>query len=476
MLGLYALLFLGLVAALCAGRTTEPPQKRELHGEVNLRLFVPVAAELVLTTWWHEHLIGMAAILQRPFPPWMTQLPAIPVQDLAPLYGHIDVRISEAAGILMLQEAALLTALVLLSRGRRLGVRGSIVMAIGVAALALGALRAHGILSSDIYAYIADGVLGLQAYHPRNALFTSGLSSIPKLWGNPPLPCAYGPTWLFPASLLMHGVHNLSAGVLRFRAAGIASILAVMACLIRGRASLPVILTFSLNPAIWMQYGADGHNELWPIALILCGRLYADRPLIASLFGGLAGAAKLPFLVACVLTGANRRSLRERLLIAAGSVAVALLVSAAFGGRPYLDALKAVQRSYPTATDPQSLGVHVMALAGALAALMGAILLRRTAWPAAFSFMGIGYGVFPWYGVWGLVYATLGDGAELLLCALPVSAFVTATTYSVTPLWLPLMLGVTVAACWYAYRLVRRRLMERVQKPSPLALVGADTM
>ncbi len=459
MLGLYALLLFGVVAAVSAAPgTASPPQTR---GEVDLRLFVPLALGIVLVMFWHEHLVTHAALAQHPLPPWMAALPVIPVMDLAPLYGHVDVRTSVDVEIVSLLEAGLMAALVLVSRGRRSGIGLQVAVGAGVAGLAVVALTAHGILSGDMYAYIADGLLGRAAYHPSNVHVGAEFRALFNLWGNPPLPCVYGPTWLFPATLLMGGVQSLGDGVMRFRLAGGAGVLAVAFALVRLRVPLPVLLTFVLNPMIWMQYVADGHNDLWPVALILLGRANAHRPLIACILGGLAGAAKLPFLVVCCLTGANRARLRERVGIGVASVGIALAVSAVAGGTPYLHALEAVRNVYPPPADPQSVALRSLGLLGTSLALLAALGARRTAWPAAFSFIGISYSIFPWYAAWGLGYVVLADGAEIFLCTLPITAFLTATTYVATPLWIPLLSSVFLITCASAYVLVRVRFFGR---------------
>lgn len=459
MLGLYALLLFGVVAAVSAAPgTASPPQTR---GEVDLRLFVPLALGIVLVMFWHEHLVTHAALAQHPLPPWMAALPVIPVMDLAPLYGHVDVRTSMAVEIVSLLEAGLMAALVLVSRGRRSGIGLQVAVGAGVAGLAVVALTAHGILSQDIYAYVLDGMLGPGAYHPSNVRFGVEFHALLTLWGNPPLPCVYGPMWLFPATLLMWGVHSLGDGVVRFRLAGAASVLAIACALLRLRVPLPVLLTFLLNPMIWMQYVADGHNDLWPVALILFGRINAHRPFVAAMFGGLAGAAKLPFLVVCCLTGANRARLRERVGIGVASVGIALAVSAVAGGTPYLHALEAVRNVYPPPADPQSVALRSLGLLGTSLALLAALGARRTAWPAAFSFIGISYSIFPWYAAWGLGYVVLADGAEIFLCTLPITAFLTATTYVATPLWIPLLSSVFLITCASAYVLVRVRFFGR---------------
>lgn len=455
MLGLYGLLLLSLVAGISAAPVTESP--RETCRKVDLRLFIPLALGVVLVTFFHEHLIEQAALAQRPLPSWMAALPAVPIMDLAPLYGHVGVRTSMAVEIFSLLEAGLMTALVLVLRSRQAGLLVRITIGLCVAGLATIALNAHGILSQDIYAYMADGLLGRAAYHPDTVGFGGQFHVLLRLWGSPPVPCAYGPAWLFPATLLMRGALSLGDGVVRFRIAGAASVLAVAVALVRLRVSLPVLLTFLLNPMIWMQYVGDAHNDLWPVALILFGRSYAHRPLVASILGGLAGAAKLPFLVVCCLTGASRALLRDRLGIALGSVSVALAISAGAGGLPYFHALKAVRHMYPLPTDPQSIALRLMALVGVSIAVLAALGGRRASWAAAFSFIGFGYGIFPWYAAWGLAYATLADGAEIFLCALPITAFLTATTYAPTPLWLPLLFSVFLGACALSYVLIRTR-------------------
>lgn len=456
-LGLYALLLVGLAAAISARPRTAAPSRAQ--GDVDVRFVIPLLIGIVLVTFGHERLIAHAALVQRPLPAWMAALPFVPVLDLAPLYGHIDVRTSMAAEGLSLVECALMGALVLVSRGRRLGSQLGIAVAVAVAGLLVVTITAHGLLSEDVYAYVADGLLGPQAYHPSSARLDGEFHTLVKLWGDPPLPCAYGPTWLYPATLLMFGVHSLADGVLRFRLAGAASVFAVAVALFRLRVSRPVLLTFLLNPMVWMQYVVDGHNDLWPVALVLFGRLYAHRPLIACIFGGLAGAAKLPFLVVCCLTGADRPRSGERLRIAAGSLGIAVAISAVAGGPAYLHAIEVVRRTYPASSDPQTIALHMLAFVGTAFAVVMALAARRTAWPAAYSFMGFGSS-FPWYAVWGLGYATLTDGAEFFLCTLPLTAFLTATTYASTPLWTPLLVSVFFTACAGAYVLVRTRFFD----------------
>ena len=60
------------------------------------------------------------------------------------------------------------------------------------------AMTSHHLIAGDVYAYIGYAKLGLhQAYSPpRQFRSGPGYEPINRVWGEPMIPCVYGPIWL----------------------------------------------------------------------------------------------------------------------------------------------------------------------------------------------------------------------------------------------------------------------------------------
>lgn len=220
----------------------------------------------------------------------------------------------------------------------------------------------------------------------------------------------------------------------------------------RGLPPAPAVLFVGLNPLL-LAYGVGGaHNDflllalgLGSILLVLDERATAGGGLAALAVGVKASAGLLlPFL----LLGARR----PRVVlagVAGGAVVVLMLAVAAFGGEAlgFVSQIREQQQLVATESVPSRvaalLGYHDtippairllfgVAFAAAVAALLWATWRRRIDWLAAAGWATLALllstaWLVPWYVVWLLPLAAVGDDRRLRAATLLFCVYVVAT-------------------------------------------------
>ena len=158
------------------------------------------------------------------------------------------------------------------------------------------ALRTPATTSQDLYLYVGFAHLGSAAYAPPAVPFAGEFRAVNRLWGLPMLSSAYGPLWIALSRASLYAGDSLGAQVEAFRAAGAIFFCACTGLLFLGRRDVATTTLFALNPALIQQYVADGHNDVFALALALGAFAVVRRSAIAAcVLVAAAGAAKLSF-------------------------------------------------------------------------------------------------------------------------------------------------------------------------------------
>ncbi len=305
------------------------------------------------------------------------------------------------------------------------------------------------VLSSfDLYGYVQNGLLGRAAYAPPNVALPGEYHAI-DLWFHGPGVTLYGPLWI-PIVQMVTGLGTtLLAKLLALRAFSMCLWLALLVCLRALRFSRSVLVVTALNPALLLQFVANGHNDLIAIVLLTLGAFFASvYPAIAFALVALVGAFKLPYVVLGLPILAGVRPAWLRFVGIAVAVVGALAISWFGAGLPYVRVLAAHSGSFDAQTP-----VYAIAFAGGLAAIAVAVLggprLRGSVWllPAFGAFRQPF--VLPWYCIFGFPYALARRSLMryLLVCFPFVTALLLPefrqvwTQYLVVPCVVVLSLG-----------------------------------
>jgi len=420
-------------------------QRRAAVGTVALSGLVASIALLALSTAAAPtSLISTYRTMPRYFPAWLA----------GPL--HI-VGLSTSSG---LREAAVIAfcacyAVALRCAGdlrtRRLWI------AIGLAHLA--ALLAPPLLSGDVFGYV--GFARLEVVHGLNPYLHSasgapGDAIHPLLgWTNVTTP--YGPVFTLVSEALVP--LGIAGAVWTFKALAAVTSLATVALLWRlaerlGSAPRTAIAFYGLNPLVIVFAVAGAHNETLFGLLIAAGALSLVAG--AELRGGiaLAGAtaikASAGLVLPFALLGAARRGRAAVAVVAALAAALAVGI-AAFG--PHLSSLTAgwlIQQhevaghSVPSQVSKLlGLGALDPAVRAAFLASFGvvlAVMLWRTwrgaSWLACYGWATLALlaataWLWPWYGLWALLPASLGSSRRLRVVTLLACAYLVAIKVAV---------------------------------------------
>lgn len=334
----------------------------------------------------------------------------------------------------------------------------------GIAALHLVFLLAPPLLSPDVFGYIAYERLG--ALHGVNPyLHGAGAAAadpvVPYI-RYPELASPYGP--LFTLLGYATAPMGVAGAMWAFKAAAAAASLGltglVAACAHRlGRPPVPAALFVGLNPLLLFYGVAGAHNDLTMMALVLLAVylvLRGGEGLGAAALVGAVGvkataALFLPFL----LLAARRR----RRALGVALAAFALLAALAFGvfGTGMLEYLDTLRHHTELVSDhsvPTALGVLVglggatlelrLAATGLFAVTLVAMLVRAsrpgsagppgspadahywiesTGW-SALALLATTTWLLPWYVVWVLPFAALGESRRLRLAALALCGLI----------------------------------------------------
>jgi len=439
--------------ALAARRTpaleTAPIERASLW-KVTVLAFLLVAETLV-----EFAIVEVAALQQLPFPARFSGLPLVPIDDSAPLFGHTASWIGESVASLAVAQSLTL-ALLFRALHARTASRAALFVLGGATCIMLGAaLRTHALGSSDLYLYVGHARLGAQAYAPPPVRFEGEFGAINDVRGVPIYPALYGPVWLALGQVIAAGATSLAGQLQAFRVFGALSFGACIVLLAALRRSPAIVALFGLNPALIEQYVANGHNDLFPLALVLAAlALVPRRAWLGWALVVAAGAAKLPFAVAGLVAFVPLAGRGRRFAFAASAVLAAVGVTYAASGGMYFRTSQ--HMAARITSDAITKGAHDVAIALALVAVLVALAYRCFIPTASWSFLSLSTVLFPWYAVWGLPYALVEDTLlPFFLGSLPVVTFLLASVYAPTPLSVALYLLAAVAAPALALRAFR---------------------
>jgi hypothetical protein len=354
-----------------------------------------------------------------------------------------------------------------------------VTMAYGAVACLL-ALLMPVVFSSDVYAYAGYGDMALHGINPyahaRIALRDPLLDAMVWQWGNPPPMCVYGPAfvWLAQGIVALLLPLGAAAPLWAFR---ILACLALVACaplayaafkpLGEKRARLAAA-GIALNPmAIWAC--AEGHNDAIVLAIVLAGFALAarSRAFAGALLIALGALVKAPALAAAggyALAVWNNRALRRPVIagaIAGAAIVFAIAAPLEYGVRAHL----APAGHYFPQFSLQYLSLPLALLLCMVFAILGVRdVLRGSLQGAAYlgfaAFMAIP-NPYPWYGLWLLPLAFLGEDARVMWALVAASLLIVLRYYGDATTDLSYALSVTIVVLEYAL---------------PLALLSAARM
>jgi len=372
--------------------------------------------------WWITALVGLyvfelaiisfAARHEYPMEPWRWAMP-LPVVDKS----GVDIRHGNLTAAAMLVLSALESYILLAiyrTEAPRLAIR------LGCGGLLLLSFFAPALVSFDLYSYVQYAAMGLRAYEPASFPL-SGDYTIFHLWHDHTVTAPYGPLWLATAPLVTATLPTLLGKLLAFRVFSVALYFAFLGGLHALGLPSRIRNVAALNPGLMLQFVANGHNDLFPIVLIVWGAATVRaRPPLAFLLIAAAGLVKLPYVVLGlpILT-----PIRLRWAILTGSALTITAVAAiswAIGGTAYVASLGAHVHEYP-----QDLAQHAAALMAFVLIVLATASQRRLR-AAVWIVPMLSAAVYPWYFLWGLPYAlTHRRVLSYLLVCFP---FVTALT------------------------------------------------
>ena len=366
------------------------------------------------------------------------------------------------AGFTLLVLAMALAYLVAVHEAPRIGVP---VAAAAVALLHLLFALAPPLLSPDVFGYLGfarlETVYGLDPY----------VSAATAIRGDPVYPYVgwkaisspYGP--LFTIVSAPVGFLGLPGGLWAYKLAALASSLGCVALTHRisralGRDPLGPALFVGLNPLVLVWGVGGAHNDLLTmlvalaaVRLAVSGRRWTGAGALVVAAAAVKASAGLlaPFLVL-----ASPARARVLVAVAAATGAVGLATVAAFGVDGLAGYLRAVV-DHGQKTTIYSLPHHVglalgfervptalrllglLIFVGVSAAMLRATARGRTDWITAagwstLALLATTTWILPWYLVWLLPLAALGESRALRSATLVLCAFVLITR-------LPLLLG-----------------------------------
>jgi hypothetical protein len=325
---------------------------------------------------------------------------------------HVVGRSVEYSAAVLVTSIAQTALLFLLYRAMRSSNRGSLAFIV----LAASAMSVASIVSVcpqfDAYAYAAYAKLGsLHAAYVHATPIHPAPGFETRIWLGLP-PSVYGPLWVAYNLVTVGLAPNFPIAFLVMRLAGIALIGCAAYALRRLDANPGTLAVVALNPFLYFYFVIEMHNDLLAIVLILAGAAIARRNLLlGSIVAAGAGLVKITFVLFATLALDRSRLSPQRMLLGFTAIVTTVgVVSAVFGGLPYLDAmLHTGTMQFEAASDARMHVVfeasHVTLGLIAVAATACAFFANAFLPIAAFSFYGTGAVIYPWYLGWCVPYA-----------------------------------------------------------------------
>ncbi len=443
------------IAGLAFDRPRGAEPADPAHGRPKWTLLVAAASLLAASLAGYELMTYRGALAQQPFPSWLAGVRLVPILEIAPPLVHLPETFPVLAEAFALVQVALLGAVAYALRGA--GLTRALYTVLGAfALLTVGiAFASRGLTSSDLYAYVYDAAYGTAAYHPHTLSVDGPFGLVAHLWSLRMLPAAYGPVWLDLAHALAGAPGHMAQHIFVLRLLSAASFGAVLGALVVLRVPAAFLGLVALDPVLPYQYVADGHNDLFGVALLLWAYVAARRGLLvpALVLAVLAGASKASFALIAPLAFASLGGMRQRIVWGGLAVLGSAAVSLALGGPAYPHAIAEISTIFPTSGEPGGAFVPRLTTLVALALVAAAVIYRRTGWPGAWAFVALGSVPFPWYLGWAFPYLVLdARRAVPFLVFFPLVAFAMTTTYAPTWAWYPLAFAFPVVAALIAYR------------------------
>lgn len=261
--------------------------------------------------------------------------------------------------------------------------------------------------SADIYAYIGYAKLGLSAYAPPTRLFAGDFSIINAQWGNPMLPCVYGPLWVGVSKLAVMWSSTLSQAILALRLLNLVTLGLLILCVANIRKDYGVLALFAINPAIYYSFVIMGHNDLFAVLLVVAAMaVIARRPVLGAALAAASGLVKISFLFISALVFVYDQALKKRLLFFGLAVVGCLLVSWWFGGKSYfLDVVRQAHSDTDHEVYPLGIALLQLMVAVEIVAVIVAVGFGRFFRSAAWSFCALPVRISSTYLAWSLPYA-----------------------------------------------------------------------
>ncbi len=351
----------------------------------------------------------------QPVPAWFSNLPLAYVLQFPPYHIAWNSSLLTLLDAIAVLQCAVLAGLYFALRrvpGLPSGLCG-IVLA-GALVLAAIGLGAHTMSGDDLYLYIGLASVGPSAYHPDAVPLTGIDAVVNAMWGVPIHPSPYGPLWIALSKLAISGAHSLLAQLMALRWVQILALVACAGALVSLKRTLLLPALLILNPVVYDFYVVDGHNDLTGVAFVLAAAACRKRLWLAVPLAAAAGLIKLPFILSAMLAFVAEPTLLRRALPAAGSAALALVLSLLLVGPDYEWALRQGYLIYGGAIPIEMRVLQVLVGAVAIFAVALALALRRYFAGASWSFLAFGHFAFPWYLAWGVPYAVLSEPPVLV--------------------------------------------------------------
>lgn len=336
------------------------------------------------------------------------------------------------------------------------------------------ALTARTLIGFDLYAYLGYAMLPSvhAAYGPPGGRFPGTFGAINDVWGTPLVASYYGPLWTALSRIVASATSTLGSGLFGFRLIELLPFAAVTAALAL-RGGLVLAALFALDPAIQQLYVANGHNDLFGVALVFFAFVVAKRyPAAAAVLVGAAGLIKLPFAVSALLVFAGRDRLPQRIGWAALACALVVAGSLLFAGVEYVHdlafRLNQVNDHHGGINELTGKavkgGLMLVAAIALIAAFARAIVWRAAAW----SFIALSSNVYPWYLGWSFPYAFLDRGGmAVFLIAFPLGAALLENAFPHLGLGQLAMLAMLIAAGYQIAGRKSRALDDQIIRPGP---------
>lgn len=415
---------------------------------------IPYAITLASLFLAHIKLIEYAAMTQTPFPAWLRGSPLVPILETAPFYDHTPPGITIAIEFICIAESVILAVMFFVMGRRRASRSEWIVVVLSFASMATIAIFERSSASADLLAYVWFAKNGLSCYSSSQIPPHDPLRIIGRFWGNPPIPCAYGPVWIIVVHAVSGWITSLSASIIAIRIISTCTLVATWVALVRLKISDRIILIIVLDPTIVLQYINDGHNDLFGVSLLLWARVYAKdkNHVVSIILAALSGASKLTMIPLIALTFVDDLRTQVRIKFSIASITLATVLSLILGGVPYIHAIITTAATFPTSGEPGGILVPRIAMFATLIAILITLIQRRISWATPWAFASLANTLFPWYLIWGLPYAVLnGEYAWIFLASIPIVAFCLSTTYSNTVFIYPILIAMPICGVLMCY-------------------------